>query len=490
MKGPSSGLMTVKSLDDFNVWPVKHRHWTFEVVEDESHDVWISTRDIRAFYSRLPNDGVLKTSYQRTSLYAKEVRTLYLSERSMRMELAKSKAYSEHTDVLKFLDWFHRNVSQVATKKRSIKKLDVHNEQRDVEALKVHARPVPTALVPSHLEASTLPMEAGERCAVTRDEGMPPKVFRASALQARTTWSEWAQERIAQAWLYTLSFFKGERSIFLTFGFCFLLATLPYYLEELLLPESLDFSRSYMRAYWSMAAMVPIAVITATAIAIALTRSALASFKKPAGILWGGSFYLLTIGLAPLTVSNFWNYAVLDSWWSLVTGKVTPAEVYADPHLGRIVIRGEFKWGTADALQSVLDRNPKLTLIEIDSPGGLVIEGLRMAQMIEDHKMDTVALELCQSACTLLLASGTERYLGPEAEIGFHRSGKRYGPISLGWSSTDHKMAELWQRRGVDPAFIQKALKPSIRELWIPIHGEMFTAGYATLRWAERKSGS
>lgn len=36
----------------------------------------------------------------------------------MRLELAKSKAYSEPSDVLKFLDWFDWNFSQVAAKKR------------------------------------------------------------------------------------------------------------------------------------------------------------------------------------------------------------------------------------------------------------------------------------------------------------------------------------------------------------------------------------
>ncbi len=155
MKGPSTGFMNLKNLDDFEVWPIKHRHWTFEVVEDEAHDVWISTRDLRSFYARLPKDDTLKTSYQRTSIYAKDVKTLYLSERTMRMELAKSKAYSEHTDVLKFLDWFERNVSQVAAKKRVNKKLDHTNAQRDDGAAQIHVGPIPAALAPN--DAGVLP---------------------------------------------------------------------------------------------------------------------------------------------------------------------------------------------------------------------------------------------------------------------------------------------------------------------------------------------
>ncbi len=489
MRGPSSGLMTLKNLDDFHVWPIKHRHWTFEIVEDEAHDVWISTRDLRSFYARLPKDDVLKASYQRTSLFAKDVKTLYLSERNMRMELAKSKAYSEHTDVLKFLDWFDRNVSQVAAKKRGNKKLDLSNAQRDDGAKQLHLGPIPAALAPSQLDASTMPMESGDRWRLEQDPNAPRKVFHLDALPVRTSWGDWAKGNFSRAWSYLTSFFRGERNLFLTFGFCVLVAIVPGQIEAVLLPESLDWTRAYVRVTWSLAAMMPIAFIAAIGIAIALTRSARASFKKPGGLLWGGTFYALTIGLAPVTFTNFWNQSVMENWWGMVTGTLKPAEVYADPHLGRVVIRGEFTLGSADALQLVLDRNPKFTLIEIESPGGFVVEGLRMAQMIVDRKLDTVSLEGCYSACTLLLAGGIDRYLGPEVEVGFHRSGTRYGPVSKGWTAADYKIAEFWQSRGVSASFIQKALKPSIREIWTPIHGEMYGAGYATLKWSERKTG-
>lgn len=489
MKGPSTGFMSLKNLDDFQVWPIKHRHWSFEIVEDEAHDVWVSARDLRSFYARLPKDEALRTSYQRTSLFAKDVKTLYLSERTMRLELAKSKAYSEHTDVLRFLDWFDRNVSQVAAKKRGNRRLDDTNAQRDEEAKQLKVGPIPAALAPSRLDASTLPMELGERWRLDQGTDTPQKVFRPEALPVRTTWGGWSKEQAAHAWHYLISFFKGDRNLFLTFGLCMLLAGIPGWVEAILLPESLDWTRDYGRVIWSMVAMMPIALLAAIGIAIALTRSALASFKKPGGVLWGGTFYFLTIGLAPVTVTNFWNPSAMENWWGMVTGSLKPAEVYADSHLGRIVVRGEFNYGSAEALQLVLDRNPKLTLIEIESPGGFVIEGLRMARMIVDRKMDTVSMEGCYSACTLLLAGGVDRYLGPKVEVGFHRSGTRYGPVSRGWTAADYKMAEFWQSRGVSPQFIQQALKPSFREIWTPIHGEMYGAGYATLKWAERKSG-
>jgi hypothetical protein len=50
-------------------------------------------------------------------------------------------------------------------------------------------------------------------------------------------------------------------------------------------------------------------------------------------------------------------------------------------------------------------------------------------------------------------------------------------------------MAKFLKGRGVDEKFIQKAFIPSIDGMWYPEHGEMFAAGYATLKWSERKFG-
>jgi hypothetical protein len=109
-------LLVLKNLDDYHQWPIKHRHWTFDLIEDASHEIWVSTQDLRLFYDRFPSDKVLKEVYYRSMLYAKDSKTYYLAERVMRTELRKSKSYSSHTDVLKFLDWYERNVTQVVTK--------------------------------------------------------------------------------------------------------------------------------------------------------------------------------------------------------------------------------------------------------------------------------------------------------------------------------------------------------------------------------------
>jgi hypothetical protein len=152
-------------------------------------------------------------------------------------------------------------------------------------------------------------------------------------------------------------------------------------------------------------------------------------------------------------------------------------------------VKGPMNFGSADAFQAVLDKNPKFTLVQIESPGGFVLEGMRMAQVTSSRKLDTVSMERCASACTFVLAAGSDRYLGPDAKVGFHRSGTRYGPVGSGWNETDHQIAKYYRDRGVNEAFVNKALEPSIRQIWFAPHADMYTAGYATLMWSERKTG-
>ena len=172
-----------------------------------------------------------------------------------------------------------------------------------------------------------------------------------------------------------------------------------------------------------------------------------------------------------------------------MAGRRNPAKVYADPYLGRIVVSGDLGFGSSQELARVLAENPKYKLVEIEGPGGYALEGFRMAKLISDRELDTVTLDHCESACTLLFVSGAQRYLGPDVEVGFHRSGTSFGPVSTAWTETDYQVARLLHARGVDEKFIFKSLTPSIRSIWHAPHQEMYAAGYATQRWSERKLG-
>lgn len=80
-------------------------------------------------------------------------------------------------------------------------------------------------------------------------------------------------------------------------------------------------------------------------------------------------------------------------------------------------------------------------------------------------------------------------YLGPAVTVGFHRSWSYVAGFGSGWSRLDHEIADYYRSRNTENTFVQHALDTPGNEMWHPTHGEMFTAGFATKRWDERKAG-
>lgn len=483
-------MQTLKNLSDYHVWPVKHRHWIFEVAEDEAHGIWVRTRDLRTFWEKFPPDRELKATHSSALIYASDSKTYYITQRAMRQILQRSKSHSFYAEVLKFLDWFDRNVGRVAENKRTGERLEginTHREQHEKALLQGPLRP---AQVTPRMEESTLALSQEERWALAREENAVPKVFHPEARVLRTGWREWLAQGLPAVQNWLVAMWRGEANVWLTFGLAALLAVVPSSVLKALVPDHPeDWSGAIVRLLWGHVLMAVLSVVIALGILVVTTRCTRRSMGQ-LGTRWVAlAMYCVVLTFLPqLAVGNF-DRSLLWSWWDLVLGIERPVDVQADAQLGRIVLRGPIGFGSSEALRRVLERNPRLTLLELESPGGYAIEGFRMARLISQHGLDTVAFGKCSSACTLLFAAGKVRYLGPAAAMGFHRSGRKYSPVGDGWNSTDHAMAGYYAERGVQQEFIQKALTPSIAELWVAPQGEQFAAGYASLRWSERKAG-
>jgi hypothetical protein len=69
------------------------------------------------------------------------------------------------------------------------------------------------------------------------------------------------------------------------------------------------------------------------------------------------------------------------------------------------------------------------SIVVFDSPGGALVEGLEIGEMISARKMDTLVPEktMCASACALAWLGGGKRFLDPTARIGFHAAYIRSG---------------------------------------------------------------
>jgi hypothetical protein len=458
------------------------------MVEDEDHDLWIRTDDLRHFYDRFPKDKALKAIYHRHMLYDKSTRTHYLSVRIARTELLKSRSHPMHQDILKFLDWLERNVLVVVAKKRAVRKLDEMNGVREDYAQALSGA-IPVSLAHPRLNETTMPLTPEERWVLEQTQEGPQKVFHPDARPIRVGWDYFLREALQRTAGFLRSFWQGERGLFATFWAGLIVLWIPSLYLSWMVPESLDWTVSYPRVMWAFAILVPIAFTSALVYWIMLTRSLRRAQRDRGSLVIAWVFYLLVLPIGMTNIIGGYDEEMLDYWWANVRGRYHPMTVYADPHLGRIRAVGPMDFGSAEALQKVLDANPKINLIEMDSPGGFVVEGMRMADMVAQRKLDTTVLNRCASACTLVFVTGQDRYLGPQARVGFHRSGRRNIFEDNGWSATDRRIAEHYEKYGASEAFVQKALKEPMFRIWTAPHSAMYEAGYANKEWIERKAG-
>jgi len=79
----------------------------------------------------------------------------------------------------------------------------------------------------------------------------------------------------------------------------------------------------------------------------------------------------------------------------------------------------------SDALGDLLEANPEVQRLELESRRGSVSEGLELAELVQKYSLATAVTTYRDSACTLLFVAGRERILESEGELGCHRCRSR-----------------------------------------------------------------
>lgn len=84
---------------------------------------------------------------------------------------------------------------------------------------------------------------------------------------------------------------------------------------------------------------------------------------------------------------------------------------------------GSIEAGDNAVLRRLIAANPRAKALHITSHGGLVMEARLMAGQVTRAGLSVHVEQICASACTIILAAGKERSIGPHARLGFHRPG-------------------------------------------------------------------
>ena len=100
--------------------------------------------------------------------------------------------------------------------------------------------------------------------------------------------------------------------------------------------------------------------------------------------------------------------------------------VGTDPNACVVALQGKITHDTSLKFDGVLARTEKIGCdkpwLLLESPGGLLNDGISLAREVRLGKFRTVTRYECASACSLIFLAGTDRVLlGSRAKIGFHQ---------------------------------------------------------------------
>lgn len=150
-----------------------------------------------------------------------------------------------------------------------------------------------------------------------------------------------------------------------------------------------------------------------------------------------------------------------------------------DPNLLRFT--GTFELGVTKKLRALLQENPSIRGIVLDSPGGHVYEGRGTASLILRHRLDTFVFGQCSSACTTAFIAGRTRVLGPEGRLGFHqhRMDADYPVYLVDEEAEMQKDLAFYESQGIAEDFREMVFVTPHDGLWFPDTDEMLAAGVA-----------
>jgi len=142
-------------------------------------------------------------------------------------------------------------------------------------------------------------------------------------------------------------------------------------------------------------------------------------------------------------------------------------------------LSGGMNFGTAAAINQLLDAAPTVKVIHLNSQGGRVAEGYEIYKIIRNRKLITYTSTDCASACTIAFLAGPQRYLAANAHLGFHSA--NYGGLDeTALPGINNEIRETLRQHGVHAWFIEKALATRGDSIWRPTNEELIQAGVVT----------
>ncbi|MGY3344692.1 MULTISPECIES: hypothetical protein [unclassified Bradyrhizobium] len=139
-----------------------------------------------------------------------------------------------------------------------------------------------------------------------------------------------------------------------------------------------------------------------------------------------------------------------------------------------IWITGEIVPGDADkfaeSVRQANDSGKFVANVRLDSPGGNLLEGVKIADLIRFGKTSTNVgrTATCASACFLMFAAGSTKNASYGAQIGVHGASEENGAETVASGAATVSMAKIAKELGVPPAIIGRmVVTPPQDMVWL-----------------------
>jgi len=120
-----------------------------------------------------------------------------------------------------------------------------------------------------------------------------------------------------------------------------------------------------------------------------------------------------------------------------------------------LLFAGMLREGAAREVRQMLDAAPSVNTLVLSSSGGRLREAKLLAAMVRKRGLRTYVEDHCESACTFVFVSGTERAVTSTARIGFHSPSAPGSSRHLAKTAVEY-MAEIYLEAGLPGTFIEK----------------------------------
>ncbi len=146
-----------------------------------------------------------------------------------------------------------------------------------------------------------------------------------------------------------------------------------------------------------------------------------------------------------------------------------------------LTISGGLDIGITSAVRSLLEDQPQILSVILESHGGQIYEGRGLAKIFAEHGVDTYVYAECSSACVTAYIGGNKRYLGLEGKLGFHqywvetRKANRIVPF-YDLSIEQERDLALFKSRGVEQSFLDRMFDQPASRIWFPDRATLLDA--------------